>query len=67
MGYRINKPVYQPRLPDDDLVMVIELLKEQDKLKRQLAALSVQAIAEKFDVAQSTIYLIKRNMYDRVK
>ena len=49
------------KLDEEDVEQIIELLKEQGKLKEMLRLVSVPAIAEKFGVSTSAIEYIRRN------
>lgn len=49
------------KLSEEDVLLICELIKEQQKLKRQWMQLSNQNIAQKFGVSTSCISYIKQN------
>lgn len=49
------------KLSEEDVFLICELIKEQQKLKREWMQLSNQNIAQKFGVSTSCISYIKQN------
>ena len=49
------------KLSEEDVHLICELIKEQQKLKREWMQLSNQNIAQKFGVSTSCISYIKQN------